>query len=141
MLSDYITFVREREYMSGVQRNAQRIKKTAEWFTPTPLVLDLIDQIDKNNPDFFKDPNKTIIDKSCGDGNFLSEMVIKKIQINGCSLEQALSTVYGVDLMIDNVVECRKRLMGPNPTNKIIDIVTKNIVCADALLYDYSFGN
>ena len=141
MISEYINFVRDREYMSGIERDTQRIKNTAEWFTPTPLVLDLIDQIHKHNPDFFKDPNKTVIDKSCGDGNFLSEIVIKKIQISGCDLEKALSTVYGIDLMIDNVLECRKRLMGPNPTPKIIEIVTKNIVCANALTYDYSFGN
>jgi hypothetical protein len=41
--------------------------------------------------------------------------------------------------MEDNVIECRKRLAGPNPTPEILEIVTKNIVCHDALTYDYSF--
>jgi hypothetical protein len=58
---------------------------------------------------------------------------------SGCSLEQALSTTYGVELMEDNIIECRKRLVGPNPTPEILEIVNKNIVCHDALTYDYSF--
>jgi hypothetical protein len=58
---------------------------------------------------------------------------------SGCTLEQALKTTYGVELMEDNVNECRKRLAGPNPTSEVIEIVNKNIVCHDALTYDYSF--
>ena len=59
---------------------------------------------------------------------------------NGCTLEKALSTVYGVELMEDNVKLCKERLAGINPTVKILKILDKNIVCADALTYDYSFG-
>ena len=58
---------------------------------------------------------------------------------SGCSLEQALSTIYGVELMEDNIVECKKRLAGPDPTPEIIEILNKNIVCYDALKYDYTF--
>jgi hypothetical protein len=60
---------------------------------------------------------------------------------SGCSLEQALSTTYGVEFMEDNVIECRKRLTGPDPTPEILEIVNKNIVHHDALTYDYSFGS
>ena len=35
----------------------------------------------------------------------------------------------------------RKRLAGPNPTQEILDILDKNIVCANALTYDYSLVN
>jgi hypothetical protein len=62
-----------------------------------------------------------------------------KMEKSGCSLEQALSTIYGVDLMEDNVEECRKRLSGPNPTENILKIVKKNIVCHDGLTYNYNF--
>jgi hypothetical protein len=79
------------------------------------------------------------LDNSCGDGQFLSEVVIRKMERSGCTLEQALKTTYGVELMEDNVNECRKRLAGPNPTSEVIEIVNKNIVCHDALTYDYSF--
>ena len=59
---------------------------------------------------------------------------------SNCTLEQALSTTFGVEIMEDNVKLCKERLAGPNPTQKILDILDKNIVCHDALTYDYSFG-
>jgi hypothetical protein len=127
--------------MSGVERNQLRIKQTAEIFTPTPLVQEMLDKLEEENPTLFSDPTKTFLDNSCGDGQFLSEVVIRKIERSGCSLEQALSTTYGVEFMEDNVIECRKRLAGPDPTPEILEIVNKNIVHHDALTYDYSFGS
>lgn len=139
MLNEYINYVREREYMSGVERDKLRIKQTAEVFTPTSLVQEMLDKLEEENPTLFTDPTKIFLDNSCGDGQFLSEVVIRKMERSGCSLEQALSTTYGVELMKDNVIECRKRLSGPTPTEEILQIVNKNIVCHDALTYDYSF--
>lgn len=138
-MESYINYVRNREYMSGVERDKLRIKQTAEVFTPTSLVLEMLDKLEEQDPTLFTDPNKTFLDNSCGDGQFLSEVVIRKIERSGCSLEQALRTTYGVELMGDNVIECRKRIAGPNPTPEILGIVNKNIVCHDALTYDYSF--
>ena len=138
-MNEYIEHSRNREYMSGVERDKLRIKQTAEVFTPTPLVQEMLDKLEEQDPTLFSDPTKTFLDNSCGDGQFLSEVVIRKMERSGCTLEQALSTTYGVDLMEDNVIECRKRLSGPNPTPEILEIVTKNIVCHDALTYDYSF--
>ena len=139
MLVNYISFVRKREYMSGVERDKLRIKQTAEVFTPTELVQEMLDKLEEQDPTLFSDPTKTFLDNSCGDGQFLSEVVIRKMEKSGCSLEQALRTTYGVELMEDNVIECRKRLAGPNPTPEILQIVESNIVCHDALTYDYSF--
>lgn len=126
--------------MSGVERDKLRIKQTAEVFTPTEHVQEILDKLEEQDPTLFSDHNKTFLDNSCGDGQFLSEVVIRKMERSGCSLEQALLTVYGVELMEDNVIECRKRLAGPNPSPKILKIVQKNIVHHDALTYDYSFG-
>jgi hypothetical protein len=41
--------------------------------------------------------------------------------------------------MEDNVKLCKERLAGPNPTQQILDILDRNIVCADALKYHYRF--
>ena len=43
---NYISHVRQREYMSGVERNEHRIKMTAEVFTKTELVVEIIDKIE-----------------------------------------------------------------------------------------------
>jgi hypothetical protein len=137
---DYINHVRNRDYMSGIERDVHRVKITAEVFTKTELVLEILDKIELTQPNIFSNPTKTFIDNCCGDGQFLSEVVIRKIERSGCSLEQALSTTYGVELMEDNVIECRKRLAGPEPTDDIWEILNKNIVCHDALTYDYKFG-
>jgi hypothetical protein len=126
--------------MSGVERDKLRIKQTAEIFTPTILVQEMLDNLEEVNPMLFSDPTKIFLDNSCGDGQFLSEIVIRKMEKSGCTLEQSLSTIYGVEFMEDNVIECRKRLAGPDPTPEIISIVTKNIVHHDALTYNYSFG-
>ncbi len=138
-MNDYIEHTRNREYMSGVERDKLRIKQTAEVFTPTELVQEMLDRLEKQDPTLFTDPNKTFLDNSCGDGQFLSEVIIRKMERSGCTLEQALRTTYGVELMEDNVIECRKRLAGPEPTPEILEIVNKNIVCHDALTYNYSF--
>jgi hypothetical protein len=138
-INQYISHARERVYMSGVERNRLRIQQTAEVFTPTELVLQILDMLEKKDPTLFVDETRTFLDNSCGDCQFLSEVVIRKMQKSGCTLENALSTIYGVELMLDNVNECKRRLAGPNPTKEIIEILESNIVCANGLLYDYTF--
>ena len=135
-LSKYISHSRNRQYMSGIERNKLRVKFTSEVFTKTEDVQTCLDEFEE---EVWLDVNKKFIDPSCGDGQFLSEVVIRKMEISGCTLEQALSTTYGVELMEDNVKLCKERLAGPNPTQEILDILDKNIVCADALTYHYRF--
>jgi type I restriction-modification system DNA methylase subunit len=134
MLDQYIKHLRDRDYMSGVERDHLRVKATGEVFTPTALVQELLDQLP---PTLFTDPAKTFLDNSCGDGQFLSEVLIRKLE-NGIDFETALGTIYGVDLMPDNVKLCQDRLLCGQ--EHLRSIVEKNIVCADALTYDYLFG-
>ena len=140
MLDDYIKHSREFGYMSGIERDKIRVKETAEIFTPTELVIQILDELEEENSELFTNSDYTFLDPSCGDGQFLSEVVIRKMERSGCTLEQALSTTYGVELMKDNVKLCKERLQGSKPTMKILKILDKNIVCTDALTYDYSFG-
>ena len=119
--------------MSGVDRKKNRVKSTGEVFTPTSLVQDILDKIPNEQ---FTDTSKTFLDPSCGDGQFLGEVLIRKME-NGSTFEQALSTVYGVDLMQDNVELCRERLLCGR--EDLRHIVEQNIVCADGLRYHYRF--
>jgi hypothetical protein len=134
LITNIISHARERIYMSGIERDTVRVKATGEVFTPTPLVQEVLDKLD---PVLFKDSSRTFIDPACGDGQFLSEVLIRKIE-NGIDFEQALVTIYGVDLMQDNVDLCRERLLCGR--EDLRHIVEKNIVCADGLEYNYCFG-
>lgn len=133
-LEQIVTHVRHRGYMSGIERDTLRVKATSEVFTPTDEVQTTLNKIPMEK---FQDPTKTFLDNSCGDGQFLGEVLIRKME-NGSTFEQALSTIYGVDLMSDNVKLCQDRLLCGQ--EHLRHIVERNIVCADALEYDYSFG-
>ena len=134
-LEEIVNHIRNRSYMSGVDRDDLRIKSTGEVFTPTKLVQEILDKVPT---EIFTDPNKTYLDPSCGDGQFLGEVLIRKVE-NGIDFEQALSTIYGVDLMQDNVDLCRERLLCGQ--EHLRPIVERNIVCADALRYHYRFDD
>ena len=119
--------------MSGIERNSLRIKATQEIFTPTEMVKDLLDKL---NPSLFADIDQPFVDPTVGDGQFLGEVLIRKME-NGSTFEQALQTIYGVDLMQDNVRLCQDRLLCGQ--EHLRHIVERNIVCADALRYHYRF--
>lgn len=116
------------------KRKARR-KQTAEDFTPQSLVNEMLDKLP---PDIFIDPTKTFCDPAAGNGNFLIEVLRRKL-IHSQPL-QALSTIYGVELMADNVEEMKERLLALIPQDlheeakKILD---NNIVCHDALTWDW----
>jgi len=132
-LNQIIDHIRNRSYMSGIEREGLRIKATGEVFTPTHVARHMLNTMDKT---IFSDIKKTVIDNSCGDGQLLGEALILKVE-NGIDFETALSTIYGVDLMEDNVELCRERLLCGR--DDLRHIVEKNIVCADGLRYHYRF--
>lgn len=118
-----------------VVRDAVRTKKTGEIFTPTELVQEMLAQIPAVH---FEDATKTFLDPSCGNGQFLSEVLIRKLA-NGIDFATALGSIYGVDIMQDNVESCRERLLCG--LEQYRHIVEKNIVCADALSYNFKFSS
>lgn len=117
-----------------VVRDDARIKKTGEIFTSSALVQEMLDKFPLEE---FCDPSKTFLDPSCGNGQFLSEVLIRKLE-NGIDFVTALSCIYGVDIMQDNVETCKQRLLCN--LEQYRHIVDKNIVCADFLTYDCSFS-
>ena len=88
-------------------KTKERIKKNGEVFTPPKLVEEMLDKIPLK---IWKDPSKTVCDPSAGNGNFLVAVFNRKIKY-GSTPNQALSTIYGVELMLDNTLECRERLL------------------------------
>ena len=127
-VNKYIKFVRGSKYMDGVERDNTRVKESAEIFTPTPIVKEILTWY---SPKTFSE-NQEFVDIACGDGQFLVEIVIKKLEL-GINLEEILKQTYGSDIMMDNVVKCRQRLAGPNPSEYITKILENQIVWANAL--------
>lgn len=132
-LEQIVSHARDRSYMSGVERDQIRVKQTQEVFTPTAMVQQVLDQLPQ---ELFSDPAQLYIDNSCGDGQFLSEALIRKIQ-QGIDFHTALESLRGVDMMNDNVMQTRERLLCGR--EDLRHVVEKNIVCADALRYHYRF--
>ena len=77
-------------------------------------MLDLVKQETERIESRFLEP-------ACGTGNFLSEILERKLHIvelrygkNQLDYERyavlAISSIYGIDILEDNVLECRKRL-------------------------------
>jgi len=133
MIDQIKTHIRDRPYMGGIDRNKERTNDTNEVFTPTWVVQQILDKFDQQ---IFINPEKTFLDPCCGDGQSLGEVLIRKIE-NGIDFESALSTIYGVDLMPDNVKLCQDRLLCGK--EDLRHIVEQNIVCADGLRYHYRF--
>lgn len=118
----------------NIIRTDSRVANNGEVFTPTELVCEMLGQIPAQ---LFADETKTFCDPSCGNGQFLSQVLIRKLE-NGIDLKAALSCIYGVEIMLDNVLICRERLLCG--VEELRYIVEKNIVCADALTYNYEFN-
>ncbi len=99
----------EHTFMSGADRSQERIKRTGEIFTPTPLVIKILKEIYHG-----MGPGKTVLDPACGDGQFLVAAKWVKVLYFGMTEAAALADIYGVDIMRDNVRICRRRLGGGN---------------------------
>ena len=117
--------INDHAYMSSIDRDKQRIQSTAEIFTPTDLVIEMLSNIGINR----LGAGKTILDPACGDGQFLTAIKWVKVYIHQMTEEEALQDIYGVDIMRDNVDLCKKRLGGGtilmgdslNPDNRLKD--------------------
>lgn len=100
-------------YMSGVDRESDRVKATGEVYTPTDLVIEILQKMIENDPEVFA-PGKTVIDPACGDGQFLVPVKWYKVLHHGMTEQEALNDIYGIDIMSDNVEVCKRRLGGGN---------------------------
>jgi hypothetical protein len=123
-------------------RTKDRIDKFGEVFTPSILVNEMLDRLDA---DRWIDSEQIYLDPTCGNGNFLVEVIKRKITA-GMSVSRSIDTTYGIDIMPDNVEECRKRMVdvvyeacGKKRNDKITkwleNRLSKTIVLGDVLKF------
>lgn len=129
-----INHIRNREYMSGVERDKERVRSTGEVFTPTELVIKYIDDCEAMYPDAFTDPSNNMADNSVGDGQFLGEILIRKME-RGISFEDALGSLFGIDYEQSNVDLCRERLLCQR--HDLRHVVENNIIQGDSTKFHY----
>lgn len=111
-----------------------------EFFTPYSIVKRMCDKIPDSD---WSNPTKTFLEPSFGSGQFVVYIVWNRIQ-HGVDLETALNTLYGVELMADNVIECHDRVidlltkLGIEFDERTArKIMKKNLVCSDFFKWDF----
>jgi|694.fasta_scaffold66156_6 adenine-specific DNA-methyltransferase len=107
----------------------QAIKNRGEVFTPEHLVEEMLSKVPR---DYFTSAEKTMLDNSCGNGNFLVKILEWRIK-NGISQLESLKTIYGIELDENNAKECKERLSLGSKDAEIWKILNHNIICANTL--------
>lgn len=104
--------------ISGLMKSRRRVRKYGEVFTP-PHVVDSMLQTD-GILDGLKDPYATFLEPAAGNGNFLLGILQRKLDYAwmlhsemdaDCASLWALSSIYGIELLEDNVLEARERML------------------------------
>jgi hypothetical protein len=113
---------------SVIERSNERIDETGEVFTPIELCRKMVSEIPE---EVLINPESTFLDNSAGNGNFL--IALKEELLKYHDQEHILNhMIYAVELMEDNHKELCERLG--------VSVDHPHYVCADALAYDYTFG-
>ena len=141
--------------MSAQIKSKTRVRDKGEVFTnprEVNAMLDLVKQETERIDSRFLEP-------ACGNGNFLIEILRRKLDVVKFRYKKsqweyeknaliAVMSIYGVDIMQDNIDECIKRLLNlfedyykslfkKQIKTEYLEIVkfvlTKNILCGDAL--------
>ena len=142
--------------MASQVKSKQRVADHGEVFTAEREVKAMCDLVS----DECLRIDSRFLEPACGDGNFLAEILTRKLTVvtqkykrNPVDYEKnallALGSLYGVELLADNVAACRERLFkiwdkAYTKAVKKIDrkepvresaryILEKNIICGNAL--------
>ena len=114
---------------------------TSEFFTPSSLVSKMCDKIPSAD---WSDPNKTFLEPCFGNGNFLVEIIRRRIVDYSIDWKIVLNNLYGVELMPDNVQEAKDRIIELLKSLNIDfneqearDIMNHNLVCSDFFKWDF----
>lgn len=96
-----------------VVKSKERKRIYAEVNTPMWLVNNMLDMLQQENDFDVFEINKKYLEPACGDGNFLIEILHRKLRKckNSDDIKNVLKSIYGIDIQLDNVVDSRKRLL------------------------------
>lgn len=141
--------------MAEQVKSKQRVADHGEVFTNPREVNAMLDMVKQETERI----DSRFLEPACGNGNFLAEVLRRKLavvsNIYRTSPQEymrnafiATASLYGVDLLQDNVEECRERLYGiveneakaaikKSVEQRFLDavrfVLEKNILCGDAL--------
>ena len=98
-------------------KSKERVRERGEVFTAEREVNAMLDLV----KDETERIDSTFLEPACGDGNFLAEILRRKLAVanrvygkSAADYEKysfyACTSIYGVDIMADNVERCRERL-------------------------------
>ena len=133
----------------------QRVSDHGEVYTAKREVCAMLDLVKEETERI----DSRFLEPACGNGNFLVEILSRKMEAvrrqfvrnryeYDLASAQAVSSMYGVELLPDNVEACRKRLLtqyldtyrqhlhvdaSPELVRCISFLLRKNILCGDAL--------
>lgn len=150
--------------MSNKQiKSKARVTNHGEVFTHEREVNGMLDLVKTETERL----DSRFLEPACGTGNFLVEILNRKLTVLKQKYKKSqleyekygvivISSLYGIDLLKDNVDECRSRLLAifekeyttifkHEINNKYVEvlrfILSKNIVCGDALAMSDNKGN
>ena len=113
---------------SSITRTDERIDSTGEVFTPPELCAQMVSEIPQS---VLQNENSTFLDNSAGCGNFLLALQTELLKYHDLTHIND-NMLYAVEFMEDNHAELCKNVGVP--------VDHPHYVHADALEYDYSFG-
>ena len=117
----------------------ERIQKYGEVFTPQHIVEQMMDMLEREDPECFE-PGKTFLEPCCGEGVFVLEVLRRKFA--RCrkreDYSEALRSVWAMDiqernvkLTIENVTALCWEYFGP--TKKDLAIINDHVILCDSL--------
>lgn len=136
-------------------KSKKRVAERGEVFTNEREVKAMCDLVENETQRI----ESRFLEPACGDGNFLAEILSRKLSVvktkykrNHSDFELytvvAVSSLYGIDIMVDNVKACRERLYkiwekeyksvckkdySQETADAIKFILERNILCGNAL--------
>lgn len=122
-------------------KSIERMKKHGEVLTALREIESMLDLVKSE----FDNPDKIFLEPACGDGNFLTAVLDRKLKKaeDEKDLFSALNSIHGIDLLEDNIKYAKKRLLSlwiekykavlkKEPSKSILkkaeDIINSNII-------------